>query len=140
MPPSSAPESEKLAARLRLLLDAAATKYGSEPTFRQIALFLERRGITISRSRWQYMLSGKRFTVKDEKLLTAIAEYFDVEPTYLLDMSSETVPATVEAQLGLVRAMRAAEVKSFAARALGDVSPETLKAITKFLEDESGTS
>jgi hypothetical protein len=43
----------------------------------------------------------------------------------------------VTAQLDLVRAMRAAKVRSYAARTLGDLSPETLGAITKFLDKEA---
>lgn len=82
------------------------------------------------------MLSGRKFAVKNEKLLTAIAEFFDVDPSFLLDVSSTNMPEKVDAQLDLVRALRRAEVKSFAARQLGDVSPETLAAITKFLDDE----
>lgn len=136
MPEASKPESEKLAARLRLLLDTETTRTGREPTFRQISLFVERRGIGLSRSRWQYMLSGRKFAVKNEKLLTAIADFFDVDPSFLLDASSEHVPEKVDTQLDLVRALRRAEVKSFAARQLGDVSPEALAAITKFLDDE----
>ena len=138
MPNPSLPESERLAARLRLLLDTEATKMGTEPTFKQISLFVERRGLKLSRSRWQYMLSGNKFTVRNESLLTAIAEFFDVEPAFLLDTSSDVVPEKVDAQLDLIRAMRTAEVKSFAARQLGDVSPETLDAITRFLDEESG--
>jgi hypothetical protein len=33
--------------------------------------------------------------------------------------------------------MRAAKVKSYAARTLGDISPEALQAITRFLDNES---
>ena len=40
------------------------------------------------------------------------------------------------AQLDLVRSMRAAKVKSYAARTLGDISPKALQAISKFLDEE----
>ena len=42
----------------------------------------------------------------------------------------------VRAQLDLVRSMRAAKVKSYAARTLGDISPKALQAISKFLDEE----
>ena len=45
-------------------------------------------------------------------------------------------PEKVSAQLDLVRSMRAAKVKSYAARTLGDISPKALNAITKFLDED----
>ncbi len=45
-------------------------------------------------------------------------------------------PEKVSAQLDLVRSMRAAKVKSYAARTLGDISPKALQAISRFLDEE----
>ncbi|GAA4345400.1 hypothetical protein [Microbacterium rhizosphaerae] len=126
--------AEDLAKRLRLLLDVAITETGSEPTYGQIAEFLRARGVNLSRSRWTYMVNGHRY-VQDRRLFEALAEFFGVEPEFLIGEDNTPMPAKVRAQLDLVRAMRAAKVKSYAARTLGDVSPEALQAISRFLDE-----
>lgn len=120
--------------RLRLLVDLYAVEYGSEPTYSEISGHLEARGVGLSRARWSYMLNGHR-EVTDRDLLAAIADFFGVEAEFLL--SDGPLPERVESQLELIRAMRIARVRSFAARTLGDVSPQTLDAITRFLEEEA---
>jgi hypothetical protein len=127
--------AEDLAKRLRLLLDVAIAETGSEPTFSQIASFLEERGTNLSRSRWTYMVNGHRY-VQDRPLFEGLAEFFDVAPAFLMGAQGSETPARVSAQLDLVRSMRAARVKSYAARTLGDISPNALQAISKFLDEE----
>jgi len=127
--------AEDLAKRLRLLLDVAIAETGSEPTFSQIASFLEDRGTNLSRSRWTYMVNGHRY-VQDRPLFEGLAEFFDVAPEFLMGAEGAETPARVSAQLDLVRSMRAARVKSYAARTLGDISPNALQAISKFLDGE----
>ena len=105
-----------LANRLRLLMDVAEAESGAEPTYSQIADFLEERGVNLSRSRWTYMVNGHRHV--------------------LMGADGAITPEKVTAQLDLVRSMRAAKVKSYAARTLGDISPKALHAITKFLDEE----
>lgn len=127
--------AEDLAKRLRLLLDVAIAETGSEPTFSQIASFLEGRGTNLSRSRWTYMVNGHRY-VQDRPLFEGLAEFFDVDAEFLMGGEGAETPARVSAQLDLVRSMRAARVKSYAARTLGDISPNALQAISKFLDEE----
>jgi len=127
--------AEDLAKRLRLLLDVAITESGSEPTYAQIATFLEKRGTNLSRSRWTYMVNGHRY-VQDPALFEGLAAFFDVDAAFLLGEDGAATPAKVSAQLDLVRAMRAAKVKSYAARTLGDISPKALQAISRFLDEE----
>jgi hypothetical protein len=127
--------AEDLAKRLRLLLDVAITESGSEPTYAQIAAFLEKRGINLSRSRWTYMVNGHRY-VQDPALFEGLAAFFDVDAAFLLGEDGVATPDKVTAQLDLVRAMRAAKVKSYAARTLGDISPKALQAISRFLDEE----
>jgi hypothetical protein len=127
--------AEDLAKRLRLLLDVAEAETGSEPTFAQIAAFLEGRGTNLSRSRWTYIINGHRY-VQDRQLFEGLAAFFDVDPEFLAGTGSTEVPAKVSAQLDLVRSMRAARVKSYAARTLGDISPNALQAISRFLDAE----
>lgn len=45
------------------------------------------------------------------------------------------LPERVEAGLELLRSLRRAEVRNFAARALGPVDPEALRAISKILDE-----
>jgi len=128
--------AEELAKRLRLLLDVSIAESGEEPTYSQIAAFLQTRGVSLSRSRWTYMVNGHRF-VQDRALFEALSDYFEVDPAFLAGGADVPMPAKVAAQLDLVRAMRAAKVKSYAARTLGDISPEALQAITRFLDSEA---
>lgn len=127
--------AEDLAKRLRLLLDVAVAETGSEPTYSQIAAFLEQRGTNLSRSRWTYMVNGHRY-VQDPALFEGLADFFDVDAAFLMGAEGAETPAKVSAQLDLVRSMRAARVKSYAARTLGDISPNALRAISKFLDEE----
>lgn len=127
--------AEDLAKRLRLLLDVAVAETGSEPTYSQIAAFLEQRGTNLSRSRWTYMVNGHRY-VQDRALFEGLADFFDVDAAFLMGVEGAETPAKVSAQLDLVRSMRSARVKSYAARTLGDISPNALQAISKFLDEE----
>ena len=127
--------AEDLAKRLRLLLDVAIAETGSEPTYSQIAGFVQSRGVNLSRSRWTYIVNGHRY-VQDRALFEALAEFFAVDAGFLMGADNAPVPARVTAQLDLVRSMRAAKVKSYAARTLGDISPQALQAISRFLDEE----
>ncbi|QBE47691.1 hypothetical protein [Leucobacter triazinivorans] len=127
--------ADLLAKRLRLLLDVKTAESGTEPSHSVIAAFLKERGVNLSRSRWTYMVNGHR-KVDDPLVVEGLAEFFDVDVAFLTGDSDVSAPAKVNAQLDLVRAMRAARVKSYATRTLGDLSPKTLEAITKFLDEE----
>ncbi|MFD1492737.1 MULTISPECIES: hypothetical protein [Microbacterium] len=128
--------ADDLAKRIRLLMDVVIAQTGEEPTYSQIAAFLRARGVNLSRSRWTYMVNGHRY-VQDQALYEALAEFFEVDAAFLAGSPEASMPAKIAAQLDLVRSMRVAKVKSYAARTLGDISPEALRAITRFLENES---
>lgn len=127
--------AQDLAKRLRLLLDVAIAESGTEPTYAQIAAYLDQRGTSLSRSRWTYMVNGHRY-VQDAAVFEGLAAFFDVDAAFLAGADDAAVPAKVSAQLDLVRSMRAAKVKSYAARTLGDISPKALQAISRFLDEE----
>lgn len=127
--------AELLEKRLRLLLDVKAAETGAEPSFSEIAAFLRERGTNLSRSRWTYMINGHR-KVDDAEVFAGLAEFFDVDVDFITGDSDASTPEKVKAQIDLVRSMRAAKVKSYATRTLGDLSPETLRAITQFLDQE----
>jgi hypothetical protein len=81
------------------------------------------------------MVNGHRY-VQDPAVFEGLAAFFDVDAAFLLGEDGAATPEKVSAQLDLVRSMRAAKVKSYAARTLGDISPKALHAITKFLDEE----
>ncbi|NVM97752.1 hypothetical protein [Arthrobacter sp. SDTb3-6] len=122
-----------LARRLNLLLDVAAEERGRPLTFLELKKELADRGVGLSRARWSYMKDATGRLVSDRKLLTAISEVFGVDPDYLLGNQGPELPELIDSKLEFLKALRAAKVKSFAARALGEVSPETLRAITQYL-------
>jgi transcriptional regulator with XRE-family HTH domain len=128
---------EELARRLNLLMDVVQADNGEPYTYRVVAARLQEKGLTLSRARWSYMLSGERNDVKQQALLVGLAEIFEVPASYLLDADGE-VPDRVNSQLEFVRSLRARRVRAFAARTLDDVSPETLKAITDYLNKDIG--
>ena len=130
--PTVTPQAE-LARRLNLLLDVVVAERGKPITFREVHAELAARGVAISRARWFYMKDGTGRLVSDPPLLRAICEIFRVDASYLLDGGTADLPERIDSQLEFVRSLRAARVKSFAARTLGDVSPETLRAITEYL-------
>ncbi|WP_312875943.1 helix-turn-helix domain-containing protein [Arthrobacter terrae] len=125
-----------LARRLNLLLDVVMAERGSPLTFPELQKELADRGVSLSRARWSYMKDGTGRLVSDPQLLTAISDVFDVDPAYLLGDDESELPERIDSRLEFVRSLRAARVKTFAARALGDVSPETLKAITDYLNKD----
>lgn len=127
----------QLARRLNLLLDAAVAERGKPMTFREVQAELADRGIKLSRARWFYMKEGTGRLVRDPALLAGLCSIFKVDPSYLLGDHAE-LPERIDSQLEFVKSLRAARVKSFAARTLGDVSPETLRAISEYLNKDIG--
>ena len=127
------PQGE-LARRLHLLLDIAVAERGRPLIFPDIREAMTARGVKLSRARWSYMKDGNGRLVHDRPLLTALADYFNVDPEYLLSVEDIETPELVGAELEFVKALRAARVKSFASKTLGDVSPETLEIIVEYLD------
>ncbi|MAL05471.1 MAG: hypothetical protein CMH36_01345 [Microbacterium sp.] len=136
-PQDKADAADALAKRLRLLIDAEIAATGTEPTYKDIAAFVESRGLSLGRARWSYMINGHRH-VEEPEILAALADFFKVDPEFLTSAETGSLPPQVQAQLDLVRAMRKAKVKSYAARTLGDISPEALAAISRFLDEDAG--
>lgn len=132
---SRTPQAE-LARKLNLLLDIVVADRGTPFTYREVSEALTKRGVSLSRARWFYMKDGTGRMVSDPELLTALSELFEVDPSYLLGSEGAEVPERIDAQLEFVKSLRAARVKTFAARTLGDVSPETLRAITEYLNED----
>jgi hypothetical protein len=127
----------QLARRLNLLLDVVVAERGKPVTFREVQGELAGRGIKLSRARWFYMKEGTGRLVSDPVLLAGLCGIFKVDPSYLVG-DDGALPERIDSQLEFVKSLRAARVKSFAARTLGDVSPETLQAISEYLNKDIG--
>ncbi|MHA7294416.1 hypothetical protein [Arthrobacter sp. HLT1-21] len=125
----------QLARRLNLLLDVVVAERGKPVTFREVQAELGGRGIKLSRARWFYMKEGTGRLVSDPVLLAGLCNIFNVDPSYLTGDDAE-LPERIDSQLEFVKSLRAARVKSFAARTLGDVSPETLRVISEYLNKD----
>ncbi|MGO4105856.1 hypothetical protein AB4Y63_18105 [Leifsonia sp. YAF41] len=137
--PQPTPQQE-LARKLNLLLDVVVAEGNTPYTYREIAAGLTAKSVSISRARWQYMIKGEGPLVSDVRLLTEIANFFGIAPAYLLG-SDDDLPERIDSQLELVRMIRVKRVINFAARTLGDTSPEALREITRLLEEGmSGSS
>jgi transcriptional regulator with XRE-family HTH domain len=134
---SSETPQARLARKLNLLLDLFESKGEDPVTFRQISHHMAQRGTPLSRSRWAYMRSGGSSLATDEALLRNLAEFFGVDSDYLLDDSGD-VPQLVDAQLELLRSLREARVRNFAARQLQGISPETLVRLRKAIDERQG--
>lgn len=125
--------AERLARKINLLHDVIVSESGKPFEYTAIRDGVLKAGYYLSRTRWSLLKAGKEQVVPEEAL-RAIADFFDVDPEYLLQDGGK-LPQRVEAELNLIRSMRRAEVRDFASRALGPVDPEALKAIAKILDE-----
>lgn len=121
-----------LARKLNLLLDVGEAE-GRKVTFNDVRDAMEAAGTPLSRARWHYMRAGTGPVVKKTDLLKNLAKFFGVNEEYLLDTDSD-VPVRVEAQLELLATMRENRIKNYAARQLGELSPETLLQIRDIID------
>lgn len=124
----------KLARKLNLLLDLFEAQGSSPLTYPQISKHMSDRGTPLSRSRWAYMRAGDGPMATDPALLRNLAEFFGVDPGYLLDDGGE-VPDLVDAQLQLLRTLRENRVKNFAVRQLQGISPEALLRLRDAIDE-----
>ncbi len=75
------------------------------------------------------MRRGQR-TNPSKNVLEALAHFFGVSPAYFFD---DALAERIEAELGLIAAMRDANVRSIATRAVG-LSTQSLRAIAQIIE------
>lgn len=135
--PSESPQG-KLARKISLLLDLYESRGTGPLSYKEISEAMANRGTPLSRSRWAYMKSGDSSLAMDRELLQNLAEFFGVDRRYLLDDSAD-VPDLVEAQLALLKSMRTARVRNFAARQLEGLSPETLARLREVIDKHAGS-
>lgn len=130
--PPESPQA-RLARKINLLLDLYESRGTGPLSYREVSEAMSQHGTPLSRSRWAYMRSGDSSLAMDRDLLQNLAAFFGVDRRYLLDDSTE-IPELVEAQLNLLRSMREARVRNFAARQLQDLSPETLSRLRDVID------
>ena len=127
-------ESQILARKIDLLMDVVVTTEGRPYEFHDIQSALAEKGVKLSRTRWHHMKTGDATVRQPVDVISALAEFFQVNPDYLLNTDGE-VPERIQQELELLAAMRRAKVKEFATRTLADVDNETLDAIAALLDD-----
>lgn len=125
----------ELARKLQLLMDVVEANSGHRPSFKEISTEIEEKGASMSRPRWGYMLNGNGPAVREDRLLTALAQFFGVPAEYLTAAAGVTdVPEEVQAQLELVLELRRRDIVAFATRRLGiRVSPAEIRRFTDSL-------
>lgn len=128
-------ESQILSRKVNLLLDVVVPPDGSgRYEFNDIQGALAEQGIKLSRTRWHQIKQGTTTVRQPKEVLAGLADFFDVNQSYLLEPESET-PHRIQHELELLAAMRRARVKDFATRTLSEVDNETLSAIAELLDD-----
>ena len=83
------------------------------------------------------MKDGIGRLIPDRTLLVALADFFNVDPVFLLSVEDMQARELTASQLELVKAMRAERVKWFTAKTLGDVSPQTLDVTIDHLDQDA---
>lgn len=129
-----------LAQRIQLLQDLTSAERGTPFSFAEIQSTLQGQGISLSAGRWSYLTNGEGPLTTDRGLLRALAEKFNVDPAFLLDWTDPALPDRLLAQRQLVMAVRRAKIEKFATRALGDLTPESMRAIAQLIESQSRES
>jgi transcriptional regulator with XRE-family HTH domain len=122
-------EHRTLADKLEYLFRTVREPGRREYTNEEVAAAVARdQGVTISASYIWYLRTGQRDN-PTFKHLNALARFFGVPPAYFFD---EDTSARVEAELGLLTAMKDTGVRDIALRAAG-LSPKSLDTINDII-------
>lgn len=128
--PGESSRQRTMAEKLDHLFRTIRPRAGDEFTYEEVARALrERGGATISATYVWQLRKGLRDN-PTKRHLEALSEFFGVPPAYFLD---DEVATQVDAELGLLVALRDAGVRQLAMRATG-LSPESLASITNMVE------
>ncbi|MWV75910.1 hypothetical protein [Rathayibacter rathayi] len=126
---------QRLARLLALLRDAEELTKGRRSEFAEVSAFLADRGVTLLRSRWQYMLSGSRRSVTDPRLFAGLAEFYGVDVA-AFSATSPPVPPELDELLPQILEMRRRDLQVMAARMFDGVSPDVSRRISEALTNE----
>lgn len=128
--PNSGARDSELAIKLNKLFDTMH-KAGEQPLSNPAAAaaITKRTGVPISAAYIWQLRSGIK-TNPTVQHLRAIAEFFGVQPSYLIDPGPDP---RMDAQLTLLRALRDTGVKSITLRAAG-LTPASLETVAAMLD------
>lgn len=129
--------TRELARRIQLLQDLATAERGAPFSYSEVNSALEEQGVHVSSGRWHYLINGEGALTTDVALLRGLAGLFTVEPDFLLNWDDPELPERVLAQRELIKRIRQDKIQKFATRALGELTPESLRAITALIEAQS---
>jgi hypothetical protein len=128
---STPAQASSLAAKLDRLFATVHPPNRGEFSYEEVATALrEAGGATVSAQYIWQLRKGKRDN-PTKKHLEALAEFFKVPPAYFFD---DAAAERIDAQLGVLAAMRDSQVRSVAMRAAG-LSPDTLGAIASIIDN-----
>lgn len=131
--PESAPRIEMrvpaspLAERVRRLVDSQAVSESD------LIDHLDEVDPAAAESARALLAAVTNTVVLDEEVLRLITQWADVPTEYLTDYTDDAVTDRTEAELELRDAMREAGASSIQFRALGEMSPDALRAIARSL-------
>jgi transcriptional regulator with XRE-family HTH domain len=119
-----------LAERLNRLFETVHPAGRGPYSNEEVASAIREQGGDISRAYLSYLRNGER-TNPTLQHLQALARFFGVTAAYFFD---DDVAAEVNAQLHIAVALRDAEVRAVALRAVG-LSPKALQAVVAIIEE-----
>ncbi|GGI42664.1 hypothetical protein GCM10010988_40170 [Cnuibacter physcomitrellae] len=129
--------TRELARRIQLLQDLATAERGAPYNYAEVKSALAEEGVHVSSGRWHYLINGEGALTTDNALLRGLARLFSVEPDFLLNWDDPELPERLLAQRELIQRIRQDKIQKFATRALGELTPESLRAITALIEAQS---
>jgi transcriptional regulator with XRE-family HTH domain len=131
-------DARKLAGRLHQLVASANSAFVLD----ELTSAVSSQGAALPVEDWEGLLNPPAQVVRaSERVLLAIAQFFRVDPRYLLDARFDEVASRVEAELDVKAALRDKGIDGISFRTLGAVSPEALRAIAEAIrEGQEGTT
>ncbi len=130
MADTETPRPKTLADKVDRLFRTIHSRDGGEYTFEEVATELSRReGPTISATYLWQLRKGLRDN-PTKKHLEALADFFGVSPAYFFD---DEAAERIDAELGLLAALRDASVRQIALRTIG-LSEASLRTIASMVE------
>lgn len=98
---------------------------------------LAERGVALGHEEWEELLAGDPSTPIRVRVLEGVGVYAGVPAAYLLDLEDAAAVEAAEANFEFREALKASGADSVSARAVGEISPATLRAIAQTLRSIS---
>lgn len=130
--PSIHVDPAELSRRLRKLQTAPLAD-GTDYIWDELANAAIGSGVLLTREEFESLLTGERTEPVRLSWLTLIAKHWTVPEAFLSDFDDKEAAEATLAQLEFRIALRESGATSISARAVGDISPAALRAITASL-------